>query len=1062
MELVGEAEAKEQNIKAARLARRAKQRQSFPDKALLWAALGPGWTATLAGEAGFPVGTSDASSVLERMADDGFVSKHTLAPVLTTDDSGLPTVTTPEDLYAAGEQAIREVIENSTSPTDREQQVNQCIANIAQGLRRVEAGGNALPDRIVKWLELAERAGTYQAKDYLLQRVDEELARNNEAGAVAWIESAFPLERALGAQIALAVRLGGLRVQLYQRRAANEQQLKRFLPRTGQEEVFNQLLRGPDAVWALHYAGSGGVGKTMLVRYLESRVAPQAQAATARVDFDYLNPEYPRTKPALLLTQLGEELRLADKTGQASGHFQSFFDKAQTLHERIAGQASPSGGPSVGDALFTDLLDMFADAVRAVAGRVVLILDTCEELAKMKTDGTPQAAVEVTFEILSRLHDRVPALRVVFCGRRPLASSGAGEWSCVRPGDKQLPARPFLLLHEIRAFAEGEATKYLREIRECPESLAAEVLPHCIEQGYTPLFSLPAGAAGPRYTPFELSLYATWISQTKGLTPDEVRNTNLDQYVRTRIVGRIDNRELASLLPVIASMRVVDEQALAHFTGAAASDARVASLLTELRSQEWAESTFGTAFVMQGAIRRRLLDYYGAHEPVAYHDARNAAADYLEHSLAQQPLREIRVDHLEAALEALQPEPARAAKWWQEFEARILAENAWDWIFLPSLRLLADEHWPDNVLEASHIRASVLATRVAAQIHTEDLSGAQESSRLMEADAGAHPDADEGAHLERIARAIRGEILPAFDPGSRIEDFSAASATGLEWLLETTLSSELERAAEATIPWAGLVRGAAISPEQQAWTRVLAGRLAEIHEAEPGATAFFQEAFGMAALFETQPGQQRWRFWKAPADLCSRIRLEFINWAWPSHANPVQLLWWLRQPAVADIDSDRLASAVLDLEAAVRVPVFDEGMADRVSESRTLFYSNPRVSSVHRRFEPFFARAAEELAWRGDVTEALEELAIHAAQSETAGVTFAETLSADRATARIRTRMRIGGFDIESLEHSQTAEDRALLLASRSLHNQPLVFRPEDGYPGKHAFAVVNCCCRQP
>ena len=152
------------------------------------------------------------------------------------------------------------------------------------------------------------------------------------------MEAAFPLEKALAGDIALAVKLAGLRVQLHQRRAGNERYLKHFLERSEQVQAFQDLLACPDDQWALHYAGTGGVGKTMLVRHLESRAAPDAGVSTARVDFDYLNPEYPTTKPGLLLVQFAGELRLADKTGAAAGYFQSFFDKAKTLHERLGGR----------------------------------------------------------------------------------------------------------------------------------------------------------------------------------------------------------------------------------------------------------------------------------------------------------------------------------------------------------------------------------------------------------------------------------------------------------------------------------------------------------------------------------------------------------------------------------------------------------------------------------------------------------------------------------------------------------------------------------------------------
>src|SRR5207302_123319 len=63
--------------------------------------------------------------------------------------------------------------------------------------------------------------------------------------------------------------------------------------------------------WALHYLGAGGAGKTMFLRYLDAVLSKDFNLATARVDFDHLNPSYPLRSPGLLLLGFAEDLRLS-------------------------------------------------------------------------------------------------------------------------------------------------------------------------------------------------------------------------------------------------------------------------------------------------------------------------------------------------------------------------------------------------------------------------------------------------------------------------------------------------------------------------------------------------------------------------------------------------------------------------------------------------------------------------------------------------------------------------------------------------------------------------------
>ena len=144
------------NSVSERLAERQAEHAAYPGKALLWAAVGPVWTASVARLAGFPTGGRDIATLLDEIAAGGFTARVAASPQLQRDaTTGKPILTAGEDLYAAGEQAVREIIETTTDVSQREQNVRSCIANICQGLRGAQQQGNELPGRIVKWLELA-------------------------------------------------------------------------------------------------------------------------------------------------------------------------------------------------------------------------------------------------------------------------------------------------------------------------------------------------------------------------------------------------------------------------------------------------------------------------------------------------------------------------------------------------------------------------------------------------------------------------------------------------------------------------------------------------------------------------------------------------------------------------------------------------------------------------------------------------------------------------------------------------------------------------------------------
>ena len=121
--------AKQKELLDARFVERLNVQSAFPGNALLWAALGPVWTATLARLAGFPTGGKDVAELLEEIAARGFTAKVAAPPELLIDEKGKPKLSTGEDLYAAGEQSVREIVESTPDVVERATKIRGCSSS---------------------------------------------------------------------------------------------------------------------------------------------------------------------------------------------------------------------------------------------------------------------------------------------------------------------------------------------------------------------------------------------------------------------------------------------------------------------------------------------------------------------------------------------------------------------------------------------------------------------------------------------------------------------------------------------------------------------------------------------------------------------------------------------------------------------------------------------------------------------------------------------------------------------------------------------------------------------
>jgi hypothetical protein len=225
------------------------------------------------------------------------------------------------------------------------------------------------------------------------------LASKNTAEVLNWVDAARPLadllKRYSDLSLELALHRASRRLELFRRDENDQRHLRTYLARNEQDAAFRALMEGPDELWALHYIGVGGVGKTMLIRHIQTDLAKEYGAVTARIDFDFLNPDYPRLSPGLLLWAFAQELSLYDTTGRATELFnkadrllRQVHDELRLDRQRLADQR-PTDHPG-----FREALGLYLEAFQQISPRILLILDTCEELAKVNVGNTTPENVE--------------------------------------------------------------------------------------------------------------------------------------------------------------------------------------------------------------------------------------------------------------------------------------------------------------------------------------------------------------------------------------------------------------------------------------------------------------------------------------------------------------------------------------------------------------------------------------------------------------------------------------------------------------------------------------------
>lgn len=1043
---------------------------------LAWLAVAPTWTYGIAKAASFPTRSLGLEQWLERAEEVALVEQEP-APRA---DSKLG-----REFWIA-ESDRSSVLDYLKSPhVLGDSGLRKVTAEVAKRLQST-TDGPELPVALGRWAALASAAEQPAAAAQRLESEVEQLTRDQRLGeARAAVTAGDALARTLGGpHLGSAVDLGNRRLELAYREAGDERHLRRYFKRHHQERAFEALLDGRSPAWALHYMGMGGIGKTMLLRRITSQIAKERRLAISRIDFDQQSPDYPVRKPGNLLLALALELR--PHVGTAGERlFRQLTDATRELHEQLGAEPPPDDPLwNVKRPEFDRLLYAFLDLLRSVPDRrIVLLLDTCEELTRVPVVNQILPAVEATFAILERVHDAIPEVRVVLAGRRPLASSGH-EWSLKEIDEAStwdrssglrpfLPDRPFLALHEILGFTEIEAHDFLTEkwnLRlDRRGALEQAVLERSIEAGravavvktrnaFTGFDGMPDvdGAGDLLYSPFDLSLYASWLTDDPSLGPDQIRSTDGDPYVEVRIVQRMMPTHLRAALPAIVALGRIDEQTLAEALPGELTPDAVSDLYRALADHEWMEQQrdpqTGQLFLeVEPHLVPRLRKYY-AHElrAPAAEAARRRIVPGLERTIRAASLGDLSVHQIDAALGLLPA--AAAAGLWTEVLVRVPEEADWNWLRNVTERLLG----ADGALSRQPaLAAGLAAASTSLQIHLAGAMSAPSDVEMVAAvtrwpdeatrpwilrlhrDWAIHSGIPAGRAASMLVELINGfEAVPVAGPGSPhlpARRRSEAEAGSLMYTIEGRADRLSLDAPEADVDWASF------ADALTAWADVLAAHeypatlvaMAEIVAARMHVAAGgFDEAGPLVEraldrVDSERPAPDRpWLFWRQPESVIDRVRLEALVLHREHLVGPPPDAgrWLVGSGALSrteSIDAERLASAIeqwqLDRTVPERLELGVAEVADTYSVDR-----QPSVE-VHRRTPPLFVTLAKKRAAIGDYEGAdkrLRDRALAAAASrqdaETVRIATIARLEIARAGRVVPTDMRPAVTGLES------------------------------------------------
>ncbi|HEX4668799.1 MAG TPA: ATP-binding protein [Solirubrobacterales bacterium] len=1020
--------------------------EQVDEVALRWLALLPEWTVPLAYACEFPAGDS-LPALLDNVQQLGFCEVVT-------------------ELDIAGEETVRfwmysdirsALLKRWRAEAGLSRDIDELAASVLQASEEEPA---QVPLGARRWAELArdELSRGPVTGEALTGEVVRSLADKDPGRAGEWIFAGEALSKPLGAEMDSAATRARRQVDFYYRRVQDARYLRHFIEREEQIEELRKLVSA-DEVWALHFIGPSGVGKTMLMRYLTGRhFGSSLIAGASRIDFDYIDPRYPLESPARLLYELGEGLAVELENATQESLFRSFREAVTEAEAVRLDPVHPLQALRTPE--FEKVIAAFAAFVNGLQQPVALILDTCEELAKLHPPGEDVPSISATFEILERVHAAAPTVKVVFAGRRWLTPEAANisrkdpdatpkSVMCMKP-------RPYMLMHEVRGFTEAEVVAYLSRVCRNPPSseMLQAVLEITTDRGRAASIADPSEPpAELRYNPNDVSLLGGWLAEDPELSPQSLAGGNLDPFVEARIFGRLESPEVLAAIPAAILLERFDAVLIDPALGR--DRATRESALNGLIDQEWTHLEGGPGprdivIEIDRGLLERLNNYYERtpERRRQIDDARSALTPHLADLLERAPA-DASVDAIDAALRLLPPN--ESARRFDRLADRVAQAGAWSWAEATCGRLLSPEREPplDEALVPS-----VGALYVAALEHRGSSINLGPLWTTVAEQSVQHPDREQAAVL-----AVRGRLgvlaAAAANGGFDLVSATATLRAGEEALeqagpvspvasaLISAIEALVDAAEERAYPLpveaaatclARLFENFGRDELTQAQVLTLEGRVRVLSEDWQAARTVFDRVERMP--LKDRGEEPRFVDWVPPGSIRHRVLLELLRFRLAEQNAEPSLLKRCESAAferVAGADAAQLLSLVVQAQLAGTTPDLERLYLLRRYDGLVETYD--LTAPAHRVAPPLFVSLAEAWLARGEAGSALGLLAererLATSRRTDEDVARAAALATVRILRRLRLRDRLAL--IGSFSSAEDEELRGEALAAGAL-----------------------------
>ena len=339
---------------------------------------------------------------------------------------------------------------------------------------------------------------------------------------------------------------------------ADYYQTNTYLGRANMAQDFARFVApstAQDQEWIFHVYATGGMGKTMFVRWLISRhcVPEPHRIPVARLDFDLMNLNYISRHPLLLLLPIAEQLNEQIDQRPFTEPLASFWRFRPLLDPPTSADVAnrfdlESDFQSIESSWRLTALKVFSRTLKEAKfdKPIVIALDTLEEMLLLNRDGLVKVIQQI-----EEIHGSYPALRLVLSGRYDL-SEQLKELAQVF--DKHT------VECELKRFNTAEARAYLTENRGLKdEPLIEAIIEKCADNKERTI------------NPFILSLMTDLVSSRDIETPEEVRKYPRAEvaYMIQRIIERIKDPDVRWMLryavvPRILTLEVVENVMWGH------------------------------------------------------------------------------------------------------------------------------------------------------------------------------------------------------------------------------------------------------------------------------------------------------------------------------------------------------------------------------------------------------------------------------------------------------------------------------------------------------------------